>query len=99
LWALRPAAVVPEAILIKTRRNRAIARVPLGRKVETRFGAPYWIVHRGDLQAALLDAVRAHHDIALELGVSSSFLLLVDLLPHLGRRGSNEICRRLTFRS
>jgi len=65
---LTAAAVVPEAIVIRTRRDREIARLPLGGRIEARFGAPYWIIHRGDLQAALLDAARAHHDIAIELG-------------------------------
>jgi salicylate hydroxylase len=66
---LMPAAVAPEAIVIKTRRNRELARLPLGAAIAARYGAPYWIIHRGDLQAALLDAVRAHPDIALELSV------------------------------
>ena len=65
---LMPAAVAPEAIVIKTRRNREIARLPLGAAIATRYRAPYWIIHRGDLQAALLDAVHAHPDVALELG-------------------------------
>ncbi len=67
-YRLLPTAIVPEAILIRTRRGGEIARLPLGASIETRYGAPYWIIHRGDLQAALLAAVRAHHDIELELG-------------------------------
>src|SRR5712692_5632301 len=67
-YRLLPTAIVPEAIMIKTRRGGEIARLPLGAEIETRYGAPYWIIHRGDLQAALLAAVRAHHDIELELG-------------------------------
>jgi salicylate hydroxylase len=31
----------------------------LGEDCRTRFGAPYWMVHRGDLHRALLDAFRA----------------------------------------
>ena len=45
-----------------------LARVPLGAAAEQRYGAPYWVIHRGDLQAVLLDAVRANPDIALQLG-------------------------------
>ena len=64
---LMPAVVTPEAVIIKTRRNREIARLRLGTEAETHYGAPYWMIHRGDLQAALLDAVRAQRDITLAL--------------------------------
>jgi salicylate hydroxylase len=33
-----------------------------------RFGAPYWVVHRADLQTILLDAVRALPNVRLSLG-------------------------------
>jgi salicylate hydroxylase len=65
---LAGAVVAPEAVIIKTRRNREIARLRLGPEAETRYGAPYWMIHRGDLQAALLDDVRAHPAITLALG-------------------------------
>jgi salicylate hydroxylase len=65
---LMPAVVTPEAVIIKTRRNREIARLRLGAEAERRYGAPYWMIHRGDLQAALLDEVRAHPAITLALG-------------------------------
>ena len=43
--------------------------MPLGKRMEFRYGAPYWIVHRGDLQAALVDAVaRAVRMSCLKLG-------------------------------
>ena len=54
---LAPAVVAPEGVIIKTRRNREIARLRLGAEAERRYGAPYWMIHRGDLQAALLDGV------------------------------------------
>src|SRR5262245_5117550 len=47
---------------------RMLARAPLGADVERRYGAPYWVIHRGDLQKVLLDAVRSNPDIALQLG-------------------------------
>jgi 2-polyprenyl-6-methoxyphenol hydroxylase-like FAD-dependent oxidoreductase len=67
---LAAAAVAPEAVIVKTARNREIARLQLGASTQERYGAPYWIIHRGDLQAALLEAVRAHHDITLTLGAT-----------------------------
>src|SRR5262249_24549869 len=32
---------------------RVLARAPLGAAAEKRYGAPYWVIHRGDLQAVL----------------------------------------------
>lgn len=67
--SLRPYAVAPEAIRIAdARSDRSIARIPLGRTAEARYGAPYWVVHRADLQAVLLNALQQSHDITLRLG-------------------------------
>ncbi|MEI5617709.1 hypothetical protein WB403_52355, partial [Streptomyces brasiliscabiei] len=41
---------------------------PLGQAAEFRAGAPYWVIHRADLQAALQAAVNDHPDIDLRLG-------------------------------
>jgi len=67
---LLPVVVAPEAIVIRTERGGVIGRMPLGAAATARFGAPYWIIHRGDLQAALLGAVQARSDIALSLGTA-----------------------------
>ncbi len=66
---LRPQVVMPEHLSIRRARTGAeIARMRLGAGIEFRYGAPYWIIHRGDLQAALRDAVSANPDIVLRLG-------------------------------
>lgn len=66
--ALRPSAVAPTAIRIRDARSNAdIVRLPLG-DIEARYGAPYWVVHRGDLQAGLLAAVGNTPGITLQLG-------------------------------
>jgi salicylate hydroxylase len=65
---LAAVAVPPEAIRIHTARGRELLRLPLGEAAETFYGAPYWMVHRGDLQSALLARAQAHPDITLELG-------------------------------
>jgi salicylate hydroxylase len=65
---LTEAAVAPDAVLVRTHTGRGIVRIPLGSTARQRYGAPYWVVHRVDLQAALLGAVRANPDIALRLG-------------------------------
>lgn len=69
---LAPRVVAPEAICIRNARTgRELVRVPLGRDAEARYGAPYWVIHRGDLQAVLLEAVAAEPDIALRLGAKA----------------------------
>ena len=67
---LMRSVVAPEAVIIRTARGGALARLPLGPSAATRYGSPYWMIHRGDLQAALLEAALAHHDIALTLGAA-----------------------------
>jgi salicylate hydroxylase len=66
---LKSRAVVPEAIsIMSARAGREIARLPLGEAASSRAGAPYWVVHRADLQAALQAEVNDHPDIELRLG-------------------------------
>ncbi|MFO1148564.1 MAG: FAD-dependent monooxygenase [Alsobacter sp.] len=45
-----------------------IIDMALGGAVKERFGAPWWVVHRADLQTVLLDAVRSHPSIRLVFG-------------------------------
>jgi salicylate hydroxylase len=66
---LRRHVVAPEELRIMNARTaRVLARAPLGAVAEKRYGAPYWVIHRGDLQAVLIDAVRVHPGIVLNLG-------------------------------
>ena len=66
---LEPRAVTPEAVnIISARAGGAIARLPLGEAASLRAGAPSWVMHRADLQAALQAQVNDHPDIDLRLG-------------------------------
>jgi salicylate hydroxylase len=66
---LRPHVVSPEHLAVHSARSgRLLAQAPLGASVAQRYGAPYWVIHRGDLQAALCEAVAATPAITLELG-------------------------------
>jgi len=66
---LRPEAVVPTALrVLSATSGREIVRIPLGEAAEQRYGAPYWVIHRGDLQAALVAAVSEHPAITVKLG-------------------------------
>jgi salicylate hydroxylase len=61
-------AVTPEAIsIMSARAGGELVRLPLGEAATQRAGAPYWVVHRADLQAALAAAVEDHPDIELHL--------------------------------
>jgi salicylate hydroxylase len=61
--------VTPEELrIIDARTARVLARAPLGAAAERRYGAPYWVIHRGDLQAVLVEAVHARPGIGLHLG-------------------------------
>ena len=53
---------------MSARSGGEIARLPLGEAATARAGAPYWVVHRADLQAALQAEVIDHPDIELRLG-------------------------------
>jgi len=67
---LRPHVVAPTALrVLSATTGREIVRMPLGEAAEQRYGAPYWVIHRGDLQAALAAAVSGHLDITVKLGV------------------------------
>ena len=71
-------AVVPEAVsMISARAGGEIARLPLGEAACSRAGAPYWVIHRADLQAALQAAVGDNPDIELRLGCQFE-----DATPH-----------------
>jgi 2-polyprenyl-6-methoxyphenol hydroxylase-like FAD-dependent oxidoreductase len=68
---LRPHVVAPAAIrVLGARSGREIVRIPLGGEATQRYGAPYWVVHRGDLQAVLSDAAVQDLNIVVRLGMS-----------------------------
>jgi salicylate hydroxylase len=66
---LRPLVMAPEAIRVMAGGSgREIMRIPLGAAMERRYGAPYWTIHRGDLQQALATEAATHQDITLSFG-------------------------------
>ena len=59
----------PEAIVVADGASgRRLARFPLGVAMEQRFGAPYRVVHRADLHAALLGVARATAGLEISAG-------------------------------
>lgn len=66
---LLPHAVRPQGVVLKDAATlRELARVPLGRAGEDRWGAPYLVTHRADVQAALMAEVAERPDIELVTG-------------------------------
>ena len=66
---LRPHVVAPLALrVLGARGGREIVRIPLGDAAQ-RYGAPYWMIHRGDLQAALSTAAAQELGISIKLGM------------------------------
>ena len=71
-------AVTPEAVSVMSARSGGeVTRLPLGETATLAAGAPYWVLHRADLQAALQAEVADHHDIELRLGCQFE-----DVAPH-----------------
>ncbi len=67
---LAPLVVSPQAIRVMSGGSgREITRIPLGPTAERRYGAPFWTLHRADLQAALADAAQDTFDIEVKLGI------------------------------
>ncbi len=65
---LRRHVVAPEELRVMDgQRACVLARAPLEAAVEQRYGAPYWVIHRGDLQAVLVEAADANPDITVHL--------------------------------
>jgi salicylate hydroxylase len=93
---LAAAAVAPQAIRVMAGGSaRQIVRIPLGDEMQRRYGAPYWSIHRGDLQSALAEAVRKERDVVLELGARlEEFAAHTNGVSVLGRRGSQVLDER-----
>ena len=86
---LEPAVVAPQGIRVMAGGSgREIVRIPLGAEAERRYGAPYWVLHRADLQAALAGAARITQDIVVQLGVRvEDFATHIKGVSVQGRRG------------
>lgn len=74
---LQVSAVAPQSIAVgDARTGRAIVELPLGDWMEKRYGAPYLVVHRADLQKVLLKQAGAEAGIDLRFGRRVSHVAL-----------------------
>ena len=92
---LAPSVLSPQAIRVMSGGSaREIVRIPLA-DAEHRYGAPYWAIHRGDLQAALAAAANATQDITLKLGARvDDFATHVNGITVQAKRGRTVIDER-----
>lgn len=66
---LRPKVGLPEALSVRDGASGAeLTRLPLGDWMRERHGSPYWVAHRKDLHAALLETALATPLITLAMG-------------------------------
>ncbi len=69
----------PEAVELRSwRRGQLLTRLPIGRDVEKRFGAPYLHMHRADLHAVLAESVDATTGVELHLGAACTRVELLE---------------------
>ncbi|MBU2408351.1 MAG: FAD-dependent monooxygenase, partial [Gammaproteobacteria bacterium] len=81
VWdALERVAATPDALVVRSATSGAqTARLPLRDAMKNRYGSPYLCVHRADLHALLLAAVRASGVVSL-----STSARVVDATAHSG---------------
>lgn len=83
--ALHEAMVFPHEIVLASGGSlRKLTHVPCGAFAAERWGAPYGVMHRADLQALLLDAVSALPNCHLHLGQRISSADMGELVGRLG---------------
>ena len=93
---LAPSVMAPRAIRVMAGGSgREIVRIPLGSDAERRYGAPYWTIHRGDLQSALAAAVQTTLDIEIKLTTRvEDFAAHVNGITVQARRGQRVVDER-----
>jgi salicylate hydroxylase len=68
-YRLTPYVVAPTALnVINATSGEVLAHAPLDDAVARRYGAPFWVIHRGDLHTVLREAVAAMPQVALHCG-------------------------------
>lgn len=88
--ALRRAASEPSGVEVRALDSgRRIGAFALGPRAQERFGAPYYVIHRADLQTLLLDALRARAGIRLLMGRTVSGFSETESEVRLAAEGAN----------
>lgn len=90
---LAPSIVAPQALnVMNARTGSVLARALLGDAAAKRYGAPYWVIHRGDLHTVLRETIEATPLVELKLGVrAEDFAVDDDGVTVGGRRGDRPV--------
>jgi len=73
--AIKAIAIEPKAIAVRNgRTGRAVTTLPVA-AFRARYGTPYHVIHRADLQAALARAVQRRHDAELRFSATIADVL------------------------
>ena len=84
-------ALVPEALRIRSARSGdEIARLPLGPIADMRWGAPYIVIHRADLQRALVEACAQDTDVRIETGMPVAGFAVTEHRVEIGVKQGSE---------
>jgi salicylate hydroxylase len=68
---LRAQIVVPERLVVRAASSgREIVCMPLGDAAHRRYRAPYWVIHRADLQTILAEAAQDNPEVTVQLGTA-----------------------------
>jgi salicylate hydroxylase len=87
-------ALAPEGLRIRSaRKGHDIARLPLGPIAEMRWGAPYLVIHRADLQRALFEACAQDTDVRVETGMPVAGFAVTDTGVEIGVKHGGDHCR------
>ncbi|MCJ2088311.1 FAD-dependent monooxygenase [Methylobacterium sp. E-005] len=88
--ALRRAASEPPGVEVRALDSgRRLGGVALGADAQARFGAPYYVIHRADLQTLLLDALRGRPAIRLMMGRTVTGFTETDSTVQLAAEGAS----------
>ena len=89
---LAPYVVAPFALnVMNAGSGRVLARAPLGTAAK-HYGAPFWVIHRGDLHTVLCETVEAAAPGSLQLGVRAEDVAIHDNGVTVGgRKGTQSI--------
>ena len=88
---LAPYVVAPQALnVMNARTGRVLARASLGDAAAKDYGAPYWVIHRGDLHTVLRETVDATPLISLQLGMRAEDFAVHDKGVTIGGRKDGQ---------
>ena len=88
---LAPYVVAPQALnVMNARTGSVLARARLGDAAAKDYGAPWWVIHRGDLHTVLREAIDATPLVSLQLGMRAEDFAVHDQGVTVGGQKDNQ---------